>query len=125
MPTKPPPKIVLFKLRADAPATAQANLLAALRTLKPLPSVDAQRLVVGGPSISDPPASSQGFQLALLSFHASQAKLREYQQCAEHVEVVQKYVLPYKEDLIRFDFEVPEGDVSQFRGGVEGTQIDV
>jgi len=55
-----------------------------LKKLKLLPCVKEQRLVVGGPSITDPIERSKGFQFALLSFHEDRAALEEYQKSDEH-----------------------------------------
>jgi hypothetical protein len=55
-----------------------------LKTLKDLPCVQSQQLVVGGPSITTPIERSKGFQIALLSFHKDLAALEEYQSSREH-----------------------------------------
>ncbi|KAI1128671.1 hypothetical protein F5Y10DRAFT_239989 [Nemania abortiva] len=68
------------------------------------------RLVVGGPSITDPIERSQGFQFALLSYHKDKQALAEYQASDEHHKVTSKYLWPFKEDVIRFDFEVDGED---------------
>jgi hypothetical protein len=57
--------------------------------LKNLPCVKSQRLVVGGPSITDPSSKSKGFQYALVSYHEDRAALDAYQASSEH----ERYVL--------------------------------
>jgi hypothetical protein len=99
-----------------------------LKKLKSLPCVKEQRLVVGGASITDPIERSKGFEFALLSFHEDRAALAEYQKSDEHHQwvawtaiennidwhfsdsVTSTYMFPYKEDLMRYDFEVDETD---------------
>lgn len=49
-----------------------------LKKLRTLPSVLNQRLVVGGPSITDPAERSRGYQLALVSHHRDKSALAEY-----------------------------------------------
>jgi hypothetical protein len=93
--------------------------------------VKDNRLLVGGPSIADPIERSKGFQYALLSYHHDREALSAYQASKEHHEyvnlsfvatkvmwsladcnrrVTSKLMFPYKEDLIRFDFEVAPED---------------
>lgn len=45
-----------------------------------------------------------------MSFHRDREALEEYQASKEHEEVVSTYFYPYKEDVVRFDFEVDEED---------------
>lgn len=101
--------IVLFKFQADVPESHKEEFMTEARKLKALPSVMGSRLVLGGPSITDPIERSQGFQVALLSYHRDKKALEEYQASDEHTRVTSKYIWPFKEDVIRFDFEV-EGD---------------
>ncbi|GAW11634.1 hypothetical protein ANO14919_009810 [Xylariales sp. No.14919] len=101
--------IVLFKFRADVSDSHKEEFVTELRKLKHLPCVMSSRLVVGGPSITDPIERSQGFQYALLSYHKDGQALAEYQASDEHHRVTSKYLWPFKEDVIRFDFEV-DGD---------------
>jgi hypothetical protein len=75
---------VLFKFKQDVPSSHRDVFAKELKTLKALPCVKDQRLVVGGPSITDPIARSKGFQVALLSFHRDAAALAEYQASSEH-----------------------------------------
>ncbi|KAI0444874.1 stress responsive A/B barrel domain protein [Xylaria telfairii] len=102
--------IVLFKFRADVSEEHKEKFVTELRKLKTLPCVMNSRLVVGGPSITNPIARSQGFQYALLSYHKDRQALEAYQSSDEHHRVTSKYLWPFKEDVIRFDFEVG-GDV--------------
>lgn len=75
---------VLFKFRSDVDTSHRETFVRELKTLKDLPCVKNQRLVVGGPSITDPIERSKGFQICLLSFHDSPAALAEYQASSEH-----------------------------------------
>ncbi|KAJ5872721.1 uncharacterized protein N7529_005074 [Penicillium soppii] len=102
--------IVLFKFRADVGDKVRQEFLAQIKTLKNLPCVKSQRLVVGGPSITVPIEKSKGFQYALVSYHEDRAALAEYQASSEHERVTSTYFIPYKEDLVRFDFETDHAD---------------
>ncbi|KAI1119285.1 stress responsive A/B barrel domain protein [Nemania sp. NC0429] len=104
--------IVLFKFRADVSQDHKEEFVTELRKLKDLPSVLNSRLVVGGPSVADPIERSQGFQYALLSYHRDMRALEEYQASDEHHKVTNKYLWPFKEDVIRFDFEIDGDDES-------------
>ncbi|KAI1366223.1 stress responsive A/B barrel domain protein [Xylaria arbuscula] len=106
--------IVLFKFREDVSDAHKNEFVTELRKLKDLPCVMNSSLVVGGPSITDPIERSQGFQFALLSYHRDREALAEYQASDEHHRVTSKYLWPFKEDVIRFDFEVD---------GTEGTTM--
>ncbi|KAH7229730.1 high-affinity nickel-transport protein-domain-containing protein [Fusarium oxysporum] len=76
--------IVLFKFRADVDESHRETFVKELKALKTLPCVKDERLVVGGPSITDPIARSKGFQICLLSFHNDKAALAAYQASSEH-----------------------------------------
>ncbi|KAF4466696.1 stress responsive A B Barrel domain-containing [Fusarium albosuccineum] len=102
--------IVLFKFRSDVDESHRQTFVDELKSLKSLSCVKNQRLVVGGPSITDPIARSKGYQIALLSFHQDPAALKEYQASSEHHRVTSQYLWPYAEDVTRFDFEVAEED---------------
>ncbi|KAI3319604.1 dimeric alpha-beta barrel [Xylariaceae sp. AK1471] len=102
--------IVLFKFRENVSNAHKQEFVTELRKLKDLPYVMNSRLVVGGPSITDPIERSQGFHYALLSYHKDRQALAEYQASGEHHRVTSKYLWPFKEDVIRFDFEVDEED---------------
>ncbi|GFF57862.1 stress responsive A/B barrel domain protein, partial [Aspergillus udagawae] len=101
---------VLFKFRPDVSEEHKNTFVSELRTLKSLPCVKSGRLLVGGPSVTDPLERSKGFQIALVSYHENQAALAEYQASDEHHRVTSTYMFPYKEDLVRFDFEVDPKD---------------
>lgn len=75
---------VLFKFRSDVDESHRETFVKELKTLKTLPCVKDERLVVGGPSITDPIARSKGFQICLLSFHNDKAALAAYQASSEH-----------------------------------------
>ncbi|KAF7551186.1 hypothetical protein G7Z17_g5217 [Cylindrodendrum hubeiense] len=102
--------IVLFKFKEDVDQSHRETFSNELKTLKALSCVKDQRLIVGGPSITDPIARSKGFQVALLSFHPDAAALAEYQASSEHHRVTSQYLWPYAEDVTRYDFEVNEED---------------
>ncbi|PWI68141.1 hypothetical protein PCL_02542 [Purpureocillium lilacinum] len=94
------PTTVLFKFRPDVSESQKAAFVRELKTLRHLPCVLNQRLIVGGPSITDPIERSKGYHFALLSFHRDRAALEEYQASDEH----------HREDVTRFDFEVDAED---------------
>ncbi|EFY97479.2 Dimeric alpha-beta barrel [Metarhizium robertsii ARSEF 23] len=76
--------IVLFKFKPSVSPAHKEAFAAELKRLRDLPSVLNKRLVVGGPSVTDPIARSRGNHLALVSYHASKAALAEYQASDEH-----------------------------------------
>ncbi|KAJ5359343.1 uncharacterized protein N7496_011756 [Penicillium cataractarum] len=116
--------IVLFKFQPETSPTIREKFITELKTLKNLHCVQSQRLVVGGPSITDPASKSKGFQYALVSYHENRAALDAYQASSEHERVTHTYFIPYREDLVRFDFEVEEGDEHLLGfGGVSGSEI--
>ncbi|OJJ30697.1 hypothetical protein ASPWEDRAFT_724935 [Aspergillus wentii DTO 134E9] len=102
--------IVLFKFRSDVTQEHKQKFVSELKTLKSLPSVKNGRLIVGGPSVTDPIERSKGFEISLLSYHENQDALAEYQASDEHHRVTSTYMFPFKEDLVRFDFEVDPED---------------
>lgn len=77
---------VLFKFRPEVTDAHRALFASKLKTLKALPSVKGNRLIVGGASITEPVERSQGYQHALLSFHEDRKALAEYQASDEHHE---------------------------------------
>lgn len=77
-------RTVLFKFRPDTEPSIRDKFVAELKTLKDLSCVKSQRLVVGGPSITDPASKSKGFQYALVSYHEDRAALAAYQASDEH-----------------------------------------
>ncbi|KAB8069656.1 stress responsive A/B barrel domain protein [Aspergillus leporis] len=102
--------IVLFKFRSDVSEEHRRIFVTELKKLRSLSCVKAGRLLVGGPSVTDPIERSQGFQIALVSYHDNKEALAEYQASDEHHRVTSTYMFPFKEDLVRFDFEVDEED---------------
>ncbi|GME62109.1 uncharacterized protein K452DRAFT_313689 [Neofusicoccum parvum] len=102
--------IVLFKFRQDVSEEHKATFVRELKKLKELSCVKDNRLVVGGPSVTDPIERSKGFQFALVSYHQDRAALEEYQASKEHHWVTSTYLFPFKEDICRFDFEVAPED---------------
>ncbi|KAF4306630.1 hypothetical protein GTA08_BOTSDO05891 [Botryosphaeria dothidea] len=102
--------IVLFKFRPDVSEAHKEAFVSELKALKKLDCVQEHRLIVGGPSITDPIERSQGFQIALLSYHKDRQALSEYQASDEHHRVTSTYLWPLKEDVVRFDFEVDKDD---------------
>ncbi|OJJ83702.1 Dabb family protein, partial [Aspergillus glaucus CBS 516.65] len=101
---------VLFKFRPDVTHEHKQTFVAELKKLKSLPCVKDGRLIVGGPSVTDPIERSKGFEIALVSYHEGREALAEYQTSDEHHRVTSTYMFPYKEDLMRFDFEVDQED---------------
>jgi hypothetical protein len=76
--------IVFFKFRADVSEEHKQTFVRELKKLKHLPCVKDNRLIVGGPSVTDPIERSKGFEFALLSYHENRAALDEYQASKEH-----------------------------------------
>lgn len=60
--------------------------MSSLKKLKHLPCVKDHRLLVGGPSITEPIERSKGFHYALLSYHHDREALAAYQASKEHHE---------------------------------------
>jgi hypothetical protein len=77
-------RVVLFKFRADVAEAVREEFLSQIKTLKNLPCVKSQRLIVGGPSITTPIEKSKGFQYALVSYHENREALDEYHASSEH-----------------------------------------
>ncbi|RKU42595.1 hypothetical protein DL546_004343 [Coniochaeta pulveracea] len=102
--------MVYFRFRSDVTDEHKATFVRELKKLKDLPCVKDGRLLVGGPSVTDPIERSKGFEFALVSFHQDRAALDAYQASKEHKWVTETYLFPYKEDLCRFDFEVAPED---------------
>lgn len=75
---------VLFKFRSDVSPAHKSLFVSELKTLKALPSVLNSRLLVGGPSITDPIERSKGFGFALVSYHRNREALAEYHASKEH-----------------------------------------
>jgi len=104
--------IVLFKFLPTTTASQKSTLTSEVKKLKTLPYVKDHRLIVGGPSISQPQSASAGFEIALVSFHESREMLERYQGCVEHHHFVEAFLKPIREQSVRFDFEVDEVDES-------------
>ncbi|KAB8274767.1 hypothetical protein BDV30DRAFT_237405 [Aspergillus minisclerotigenes] len=102
--------MVMFKFRPEVTQEHKDTFVRELKKLKELDCVKGHRLVVGGPSVTDPIQRSKGFEIALLSFHENLGELEKYQASKEHHWVTSTYMFPYKEDLVRFDFEVAPED---------------
>lgn len=120
----------MFKFRPEVTQEHKDTFVRELKKLKELDCVKGHRLVVGGPSVTDPIERSKGFEFSLLSFHENLSELEKYQASKEHhwyvitydlwkgcisdptwnCRVTSTYMFPYKEDLIRFDFEVAPED---------------
>ena len=77
---------VLFRFRSEVTEEHKQTFVRELKKLKCLPSVKDNRLIVGGPSITDPIERSKNFEFALLSFHEDRAALAQYQASKEHTE---------------------------------------
>ncbi|PYH78981.1 stress responsive A/B barrel domain protein [Aspergillus uvarum CBS 121591] len=100
----------MFKFRREVSTEVRETFVRELKKLKDLESVKSQRLSVGGPSLTDPIERSKGFEIALLSLHEDLAALERYQASKEHHWVTTTYLWPYKDDVVRFDFEVDPSD---------------
>ncbi|KAM3449258.1 hypothetical protein MY3296_007116 [Beauveria thailandica] len=87
--------VVLFKFRPEVSDDLKATFVRELKQLRDLPSVLNKRLIVGGPSVTDPIERSKGYHYALVSYHKHRAALNGYQASSEHH---------------RFDFEVASED---------------
>ncbi len=74
----------MFKFRPEVTSEHKETFVQELKKLKELDCVKGHRLVVGGPSITDPIERSKGFEFALLSFHESLQDLEKYQASKEH-----------------------------------------
>ncbi|KAL4772411.1 hypothetical protein BDW60DRAFT_216433 [Aspergillus nidulans var. acristatus] len=89
--------MVIFKSRPEVTEEHKKTFVRELKKLKELSCVKGHRLV--------------GFEFGLLSFHDSLEDLKKYQASKEHHCT---YKFPFKEDLIRFDFEVSMEDEHMF-----------
>lgn len=116
---------VLFKFKPEVSQEHKAEFVRQLEALKDLPCVYRCRLTVGGPSLTVPIERSKGFELALVSQHKDLRALEEYQASDEHhryaqgtctgelsansfCRVTSTYLWPFRADVTRFDFEVPD-----------------
>lgn len=75
---------VMFKFRPEVSQEHKDTFVRELKKLKNLDCVKGHRLVVGGPSVTDPIERSKGFHYALLSFHEDLGALEAYQASKEH-----------------------------------------
>lgn len=75
---------MLFKFRPEVTTELKETFVQQLKQLRNLPCVLNQRLVVGGPSVTEPIERSKGYHYALVSYHKDRAALEEYQASSEH-----------------------------------------
>jgi hypothetical protein len=76
--------VVMFKFRPEVTQEHKDTFVRELKRLKKLDCVKGHRLVVGGPSVTDPTERSKRFEIALLSFHESMDEPQKYQASKEH-----------------------------------------
>jgi hypothetical protein len=76
--------IVLFKFKPTVSLAHKDAFVTQLKALKKLSCVLDNRLIIGGPSITEPIERSKGYEFALLSFHQDRKALEEYQASSEH-----------------------------------------
>lgn len=74
----------MFKFRPEVTQEHKDTFVRELKKLKELDCVKGHRLIVGGPSVTDPIERSKGFEFALLSFHENLEELGKYQASKEH-----------------------------------------
>lgn len=92
---------MLFKFRPEVGDDLRTTFVQELKQLKSLPSVLNQRLVVGGPSVTDPIERSKGYHYALVSYHKNRAALDEYQASSEHHRQVLMVLIVLTEHIVR------------------------
>ncbi|KAH9218327.1 stress responsive A/B barrel domain protein [Leptodontidium sp. 2 PMI_412] len=102
--------IVLGKCKPEITQEQKDTLVREIKALKTLPSVKDGRLIVGGPSLTDPAEWSKGFEFACVSYHENLAALQQYQATKEYHRITSTYVFPFSEDVCGFDFEVDPED---------------
>lgn len=88
---------MFFKFRLDISPEHKETFVRELRKLKNLSCVKDNRLIVGGPSVTDPIERTKGFHYALLSYHQDRKALEEYQASKEHHWYVGRYNYPRRE----------------------------
>lgn len=76
--------IVLFKFKPTVSLAHKNGFVTQLKALKKLSCVLDNRLIIGGPSITEPIERSKGYEIALLSFHQDRQALEDYQASSEH-----------------------------------------
>lgn len=74
----------MFKFRPEVTAEHRATFVMELKKLRELDYVKGNRLIVGGPSVTDLIERSKGLHYALLSFHQDRKALDAYQASKEH-----------------------------------------
>lgn len=129
----------MFRFRPETSQKQKELFKTNIKTLKSLSCVKDNRLIVGGPSITDPLSRSQGYHFCLVSYHQNHKALEEYQASKEHHEyvichasvgefsplisvirsVTARYMWPYIDDVHRFDFEVDPED--EYMVGIPNT----
>lgn len=77
---------MLLKFRPEVTQEHKTAFVKELKTLKDLACVKNNRLIVGGPSVTNPIERSKGFEFALVSYHDTREALDEYQYCKEHAQ---------------------------------------
>ena len=75
---------VAFKFRPEVTFDHKAEFVKHLKQLKHLDCVQDHKLIVGGPTITEPVERSKGFDFVLLSYHKDIEALRTYQASKEH-----------------------------------------
>ncbi|KAI4862355.1 hypothetical protein F4820DRAFT_451018 [Hypoxylon rubiginosum] len=76
--------MVLFRFKQAVTKEHKETFVRELKKLKNLPCVKDNRLIVGGPSITNPIEKSKNFEYALVSYHEDRAALEAYQASKEH-----------------------------------------
>ena len=74
----------MFKFRPEITQEHKDTFIRELKKLQNLDCVKGHRLVVGGPSLTDPIERSKGFEIALLSLHENLGELEKYKASKEH-----------------------------------------
>lgn len=78
----------MFRFRPEVTQEHKNTFQRELKKLKSLSCVKDHRLLVGGPSVTDPISRSQGYHYCLVSYHHNLKALEEYQASNEHHEYV-------------------------------------
>ncbi|KAL1405543.1 hypothetical protein Q8F55_009181 [Vanrija albida] len=92
--------IVLWKLK---PSISAATATAAIDALKSVPGPISAHL--GPPAISD---RAKGYNYGLYSVFESREALDTYAVSEAHVKVVVENVRPHVDDVLAYDFELPQ-----------------
>ncbi|KAI0424647.1 stress responsive A/B barrel domain protein [Xylaria sp. FL1042] len=105
--------IVLFRFKADVTKEQGDAFLREVKSFKTLPCVKDGRLIVGGPSLTNPIELAKGYKFALISHHENLEALEQYQASKEQHRDGLPYMDPLDyEELCRFDFEVDPAPLS-------------